>query len=60
MPDRLNLRLRMEDHVALDTAARIIAGTAGAPHIRRCTVLRHVLAAFNAQHEAVPRQEPTT
>ena len=58
MPTKLNLRLRAEDRRALEAAAEIIAGPAGAPHVRRITIIRRALAAFNAQHRDAPVKEP--
>ncbi len=50
MSGKLTLRLRDADARALDTAAEIIAGPAGAPFVGRTEVIRRALEAFNAQH----------
>lgn len=52
MTTKLNLRLQPSDRRALDTAAEIIAGPAGGPHVRRIAIIRAALAAFNAQGSA--------
>lgn len=58
MTTKLNLRLRAEDRQALNTAAEIIAGRAGAPHVRRVTIIRQALAFFNERHtETQPPSE---
>lgn len=58
MSRKLTLRLQEADARALDTAAALIAGPAGASFVGRMTVIRRALAVFNAVGVQAQAQEP--